>query len=311
MIMNRKKQKSYIKVLLLVLVLFIVFFVTFFYTNNNSQLDYKWISKSELCSVEQNKVMDNAYIYCSSFDNIRKTKISYFFVMLILSCSSIMFILLIINISRKKEKLENKVIKNKKKNSLIASKFFDNQYESIIKAGLIEELKQTIYIMFCKLQIASMNFDYRTLKELLTPELFDKYYLGLEISKNKKRKNIINEFELSNISFIDASEDDEKYYVTVYLKVKFYRYIKNMKTNKIIKKQDNIKKECEHILKLIKYKHSKNFMKKCGKCGAFIENYLLSNCEYCRSEIINDVNEWLICEKEVINSMSKKQKCKY
>lgn len=299
---SENKKILSIKNLLLFLIPGVILFLFLFYINTNLELGDKWISKSELQQELNIDSIDSAYFYCSTYNDVKSDRLKNEVIILILICCIIVLILSLRHLYKKLNEIKNtnstNIVKNQRKNSLIASKFFNDENELKVEQILNVQFKQMIYNMFCKLQRACMNFDYKTLKELLTPELYNKYYNGLELSKLKSKRNILDDFEFVDVKFIDINEDDYKYSVKVYLKVKCYVYVKNIDNDKILNVKNNQKTENVHMLNLIKYKDE--YLKKCHMCGAYIENNLTNVCEYCKSEIVYKPNTWIISEKEVV-----------
>ena len=99
----------------------------------------------------------------------------------------------------------------------------------------IEEFNFKAYQIFYDVQMAWMDFDYDKLKELLTDELYNNYVMQLDALKLKNHKNTMKGFELIETCLSSLKEENDKYIAEVYLNVKFYDYVENVKTGMILR----------------------------------------------------------------------------
>ena len=298
------KYSALTKIILFFTIILAILFIFVLGKNKDSGINEKWVSKSEFQENINLNTNDDAYIYCSSYEDIKKDNTKTQVVVFILGFSIIMLTAIVLFLI---EKLHNKRIKEKKKdlnivnkikNDSIANKFITNESELNYQEILNNEFKNTVYNMFCELQIACMNFDYKKLSNLLTPKLYDNYCKGLDSLKTKSRKNIVSEIEFVDIKFVESKEDLNKYSIKVHLEVKFYGYMKDIKNNEIIKGSKNEKISNTYMLNIVKYKQSID--NNCYNCGAPLENDS-TICQYCKTENINKLSNWIISEKEKLN----------
>lgn len=296
---GRKNQLFSIKNLLLLIIPVIILFMCF-YINQDLKEEDKWISISELNDSSTFQDLDTGYVYCNSYDNIKNEKLESITLVLSFSCIIISLVICLVLLLKKIDEEKNKKFivapfnKNEKINEII-SKFSNDKNELNVQQILNDDFKNNIYNMFCNLQIACMNSDYKSLQTLLTRELYNKYCTGLATLKYKSRKNIVQDFELISVKFIDTEEDNYKYSIKVYLKIKYYGYIIDTKSNEIIKGVKDEKIVNTYMLNLVKYKNNYE----CPNCYAPLKNNS-TVCEYCKTKISQNTNDWLIAEKEKV-----------
>ena len=200
----------------------------------------------------------------------------------------------------------NKVITDNNADNLelkdfINNNFFDNQLNKINLNFDIEALNQQVYKMFYDIQIAWMNFDYDKLKELLTDELYNTYLMDLEVLESKKQQNIMSDFKLINCDVFDLDVENGKYIAKSRLEVKFYDYIIDQKTNKILRGNKKRKVDNTYILTFEKSVSDTNGINECPVCGAPVEGNQTGVCEYCKSKLINEEFDWVLAKKEKIS----------
>lgn len=294
----KSKMRSFknLIILLLPVIIVLIYLVNL---KQDIKLDDKWISINEI--KEQTPMeLDNAYFYCDTYENIKNDKYNSVRIILCLWCiviSLIIFIVLLYSNNKKQniEKFKKNIIKSEK-NKEIVSKFSSDEQELKVQQILNDDFKFNIYNKFCDLQNACMNNDYKVLQKLLTRELYNKYCTGLAISKYKCRKNIVEDIELINIKYVEVKENEYKYSIKVQLKVKYYGYVIDSKSNKVVKGTKNNKITNVYMLNLVKHKNINN----CPNCLAPIPNNV-GRCEYCKTIKTVKNTDWLIDEKEKIN----------
>jgi len=164
----------------------------------------------------------------------------------------------------------------------------------------IEEFNFKAYQIFYDVQIAWMNFDYDKLKELLTDELYNTYLMDLEALKVKNQKNTMKDFELKETKLISLKEENNTYIAEILLSVKFYDYIEDINTSKILRGTNNRKLYNTYVITFIKSKEEAK-VKYCPRCGAKVEGNQTGVCKYCNSKLINKSYDWIISKKEKID----------
>ena len=76
--------------------------------------------------------------------------------------------------------------------------------------------------------------------------------------------------------------------------------IESIKTNSVVRGNSKNKVNNIYILTLVKSKETNN-LNKCPQCGAPIDINNSGICEYCKSKIVTDTNEWIMSKKEKIS----------
>lgn len=184
-------------------------------------------------------------------------------------------------------------------------KFFvpmeQEKVNQVIANFSIEEFNFKAYQIFYDVQMAWMNFDYNKLKELLTDELYNNYIMQLDALKLKNHKNTMKGFELIETCLSSLKEENDKYIAEVYLQVKFYDYVENVKTGMILRGTPNRKLNNIYKLTFIRTKEESNNINVCPQCGAHVEGNSTGICEYCKSKLVNDNYNWVMSKKEINN----------
>ena len=194
-------------------------------------------------------------------------------------------------------------------NSLTKNTKSENEYniisldkaQKVIPNFDIEQFNLKAYQMFYDIQIAWMNFDYDKLKNLLTDELYNSYIMQLESLKIKNQQNTMSSFELVEGRIFDLKEVNGKYIAKFYLSVKFYDYIEDTKTKKVLRGSSHRKIHNTYILTFISTKEKPSDTNECPKCGAKVKGSVTGTCEYCRSKLINKNYDWVMSKKEKIS----------
>ena len=164
----------------------------------------------------------------------------------------------------------------------------------------IEEFNFKAYQTFYDVQMAWMDFDYDKLKELLTDELYNNYVMQLDTLKLKNHKNTMKGFELIETCLNNLKEENDKYIAEVYLNVKFYDYVENIKSGMILRGTPNRKLNNIYKLTFIRTKDESRNINECPRCGAPVEGNSTGICEYCKSKLVNDNYNWVMSKKEIV-----------
>lgn len=165
----------------------------------------------------------------------------------------------------------------------------------------IEEFNFKAYQIFYDVQMSWMDFDYDKLKDLVTDELYNSYVMDLDLLKVKKQKNTMKGFELIDSYIFDLKEENGLYIAKVYLNVKFYDYIEDINTGKVLRGTHTRKLNNTYLLTLIRSKEENNNINICPSCGAPVQGNSTGICEYCKSKLINETHDWVMSKKEKIN----------
>ena len=147
------------------------------------------------------------------------------------------------------------------------------------------------------IQKAWSDFDYDTLRNKLTDELYNQYLMQLDTLKLKNQKNIISDFDYELLRILDANNENGQVTVKIKLVCNFYDYIEQ--NGVIIRGKNDIKAKVYYELTFVC--NMENDLAKCPNCGAELNNNASKVCEYCRSLITVVSSNWVMSKKEVKN----------
>lgn len=164
------------------------------------------------------------------------------------------------------------------------------------------EFKNRTYEIYKKIQVAWMNFDYDSMRQCVTDEMFNMYKSQLTTLKVKKQTNIMKDFNLLTFNIVGMEVKDNIVSLTVTMGIECYDYITD-KNNKVVRGTDKRK---------VIYNYAMTFNKgisdkpnKCPNCGAPLENVNSSICPYCDSTIIGENYDWILAKKQVLSQRYK------
>ncbi len=175
--------------------------------------------------------------------------------------------------------------------------------ESIIRQHIPdfnkEEFLNKSFDNFVALQNAWSDYDYDTLRKLLTDELYNTYHMQLAVLKAKKQKNVMKDFERIKMDITKMDVDGDKITLVVSLVVKFYDYVVNNK-EAVVRGSKAFKLQNSYDLTFISTLDEKKKDKKnCPSCGAKLENASSNVCPYCGSNIVFEHYDWILSKKEI------------
>ena len=151
------------------------------------------------------------------------------------------------------------------------------------------------YDNFIKLQNAWSDFDYDTMKTLISDELFNNYKSQLKVLSAKKQKNIMHDFELLDIYISNFEKNDKYYSIDVIMTVTFYDYVVNSQ-DKVVRGRKKTKVENKYLLT---YSKDESHSNTCPNCGATLKKEDVTKCEYCKTIISNNNHDWILVKKQI------------
>lgn len=309
-------KNKFVKILLVILLLFSLSFLSFKYIENikadsgwDSDYDSSWDSGSSWDDYDYD-YDDDDYDYDSDYSSnggsysYSGDPIIFFIPIIVIIVFTFLIALFSPRISRK-----NMSAREQRRREYLSKKNIDYNYKKLTHEQVnkvipnfdIEEFNFKAYQIFYDTQIAWMEFDYDRLKELITDELYNSYVMNLDALKTKNQKNTMKGFELIDSYIFALKEENEKYIAKVYLNVKFYDYIENINTGKVLRGTSSRKLNNTYVLTLIKSKGGANNINICPRCSAPVEGNHTGVCEYCKSKLINETHDWVMSKKEKIN----------
>lgn len=172
----------------------------------------------------------------------------------------------------------------------------ENEIKTYLPDHTLGSLKHMAYQKFIEIQNAWMNFEYDRLRELCTDELYNTYKAQLEVLKMKDQKNIMTNFNLQEIRIIEIFATSEIISVGVYLRVSFYDYVINCKTNEEVQGTKDTMITNNYKMKYVVSRNRK-VIDKCPNCGAPVDAVTSKECEYCGSTIVFDSKDFVLSKK--------------
>ncbi len=164
----------------------------------------------------------------------------------------------------------------------------------------LEEFKKEVFEIYKKIQIAWMDFDYDTIRENTTDELFNMYNSQLETLKVKKQKNIMSDFTYNDAKVYDIRKEKDAIIVKVYLFVKCYDYVVKEENNEVVRGNKNRKACVKYELTFVKSATNHNKQEKCPNCGAPVDINSSAICPYCDSTLVKLSGSYVLSKKTCV-----------
>lgn len=152
------------------------------------------------------------------------------------------------------------------------------------------------YQTYLNIQKAWSNFDTKTLRSMLTDELYNTYNSQLKVLKAKKQKNVMSDFVMESIDINSINLEGEKVTLTCILKVSFYDYVVD-KEEKVVRGTNSRKIDVTYELTFVST-ITKKEVKNCPSCGAPVKAAVSDKCEYCGSTLVKNTYDWVLAKKE-------------
>jgi preprotein translocase subunit SecG/DNA-directed RNA polymerase subunit RPC12/RpoP len=174
------------------------------------------------------------------------------------------------------------------------------QFRSYIKNETMEQFILNRYQDYLAVQYAWMEFKYDMLSNKTTNELYNQYQMQLETLKVKGQKNVMKDFLYVDGMITNISKINNRTVVTVEIITRFYDYIINENSKVIIRGTDSKKISMHYQMKFIKDDKKKTPVH-CPNCGAELKKTSTNVCEFCRTKITKETEDWLLSEKKAIS----------
>ena len=147
---------------------------------------------------------------------------------------------------------------------------------------------------YVEIQNAWMNFDYDTLRNKLTDELYNQYAMQLDTMKIKNEQNIMNNYKLLRTYVTGIKEENGNIEITIQMVISLNDYI--VKNGKVIRGSKNRLVTNYYEMKFVCSKESSS--KTCPNCHAPLNNNASQVCEYCGSVITKTGENWVMTKKQ-------------
>ena len=147
---------------------------------------------------------------------------------------------------------------------------------------------------YVEIQNAWMNFDYDTLRNKLTDELYNQYAMQLDTMKIKNEQNIMNNYKLLRTYVTGIKEENGNIEITIQMVISLNDYI--VKNGKVIRGSKNRLVTNYYEMKFVCSKESS--LKTCPNCHAPLNNNASQKCEFCGSIITKNGENWVMTKKQ-------------
>ena len=147
---------------------------------------------------------------------------------------------------------------------------------------------------YVEIQNAWMNFDYDTLRNKLTDELYNQYAMQLDTMKIKNEQNIMNNYKLLRTYVTGIKEENGNIEITIQMVISLNDYI--VKNGKVIRGSKNRLVTNYYEMKFVYSKESSS--KTCPNCHAPLNNNASQKCEFCGSIITKNGENWVMTKKQ-------------
>lgn len=218
---------------------------------------------------------------------------------IILSIGSFIFFLITFSFYLfvfKKTKSNNKI----KKEDIIEKYEIKSLEKQILEKHNLNEEKivNNLYDSYVKVQEAWSKFDYETLKQELSNELYNTYVNELEVLKSKEQTNIMYGFQFVS-GYVKGIEEKNNIITTmdIYLKVRLHDFVVDKNMNVVRGNKENLI-EIGYIISIV---YEKSDINNCPNCGAKLDFTNEGECSYCKTKIIKPAGKFVICQKKAVD----------
>lgn len=181
--------------------------------------------------------------------------------------------------------------------------FNQEEFQKAMPNFSIIKFQQQSFDIYTKIKTAWTNFDYDTLRDYATDELYNIYKTKLNTLKHKKRINVIKDISLEYFNIVGMEIKQDHVALTVFMKIECYNYIIGTK-GKVIR--GSSKRKLIQGTRLTFIKGINQNQNKCPNCGAPLENVNSATCLYCNSTVINENHDWILSEELITSQKYKK-----
>lgn len=134
-----------------------------------------------------------------------------------------------------------------------------------------EQIKKETFLLYKKYEIAKSKFDYNTLKEILTEELYKEEELKLKELKENKQKLVATNIKQQEVKVLSIKKKDDIETINIYLYVSQYDYVIDNK-KKVVRGTGDTEYQIEYRLTLERNKDKQFKISKKECTGKWIKN---------------------------------------
>lgn len=165
-----------------------------------------------------------------------------------------------------------------------------------------DEFLKEGFNIYKDIQVAWMNFDLESVRNLITDEMFNMYQSQLNVMEASNEQNIMKDMVMKDGKIVDAVVQNGVITIVTQYIIDQYDYVADRTTGKLIRGESKYKMRVEYLMKFRLNIDASQVIDHCPNCGAKIEKINGSGvCEYCGSKIVSENKNWVLTEKQVIN----------
>jgi DNA-directed RNA polymerase subunit RPC12/RpoP len=165
-----------------------------------------------------------------------------------------------------------------------------------------DEFLKEGFNIYKDVQVAWMNFDLESVRNLITDEMFNMYQSQLAVMEASNEQNIMKDMIMQDGYIVDAVDQNGVLTIVTQYIIDQYDYVADRTTGKLIRGESKYKMRVEYLMKFRLNIDASQVIDHCPNCGAKIEKINGSGvCEYCGSKIVSENKNWVLTEKQVIN----------
>ena len=162
-----------------------------------------------------------------------------------------------------------------------------------------DEFIRTAFKIYYDIQIAWMNRDIDSVRDILGDEIYNSYKMQLMPLIASDQVNVMEDIKFKNAEVSTINIDNDKQIVNVFMEVTCHDYIIDNKTKKVLR---GSKKKVNYYLYKLSYERtiSKDVLTKCPKCGAPLGEGHSVKCEYCAAVITRPTDKFVLIDKKML-----------
>lgn len=238
--------------------------------------------------------------------DLRNTYVYILFLANVILSLAVIFFLFEIIVRKLIDAIKRKKIKTFFKGNVITNDKLTGNYKRIYKdvnqrqlddinISNIEALKDELYDIFYRFEVAYNSLDYSSMKSVSTSQLYSNYYTDISLDLKVGEKRIITDIEKKRVVLYDIINTSVRQTFSLLIEVSYINY-KIDKFGQVISGK-RFKPITEKFEVTFKKNIEQESIIKCPNCGAKITG---NKCDYCRTPI-KDVEFKISSIKRIID----------
>lgn len=197
-------------------------------------------------------------------------------------------------------KRENRKLVEEERNAKQTSLIIENQLQQIIPDFDREHFLYDGFRIYCDIQMAWMNFNLESVRNILTDEMYNMYDSQLETLRVKGEQNIMGQFIPRGGNLVNYIIQNGTITITARYIIELYDFIIDQKTGKVLRGSSTSKMNIKYEMMFRKSLNLENNITKCPNCGAPINMNTSGVCDYCHTKLVTENTNWVLTDKKVI-----------